>query len=80
MKNIVCKIAGADPKSGLMKALICNGAADFGNIGPDYTYGFGVMNLLRSVDMLSNNHYYISTIIMVEITLIQLLFLQIQHN
>jgi hypothetical protein len=54
--------SGANPKSGLMKALICNGGSDLGNTGPDYTYGFGWMNLLRSVDMLSNNRYYISTI------------------
>lgn len=54
--------SGANPKSGLMKALICNGSSDLGNMGPDYTYGFGWMNLLRSVDMLSNNRYYISTI------------------
>ena len=36
-----------------MKALICNGSSDLGNTGPDYTYGFGGMNLLRSVDMLN---------------------------
>ena len=54
--------SGANPKNGLMKALICNGGTDLGNAGPDYTYGFGWMNLLRSVDMLSNNRYYISTI------------------
>ena len=54
--------SGANPKNGLMKALLCNGAADLGNSGPDYTYGFGGMNLLRSVDMLSNNRYFISTI------------------
>ena len=54
--------SGANPKNGLMKALICNGGADLGNVGPDYTYGFGWMNLLRSVDMLNNNRYYISTI------------------
>ncbi|HEU5168565.1 MAG TPA: S8/S53 family peptidase [Chitinophagaceae bacterium] len=54
--------SGANPKSGLMKALICNGGTDLGNKGPDYTYGFGWMNLLRSVDMLSNNRYYVSTI------------------
>jgi hypothetical protein len=54
--------SGANPKNGLMKALICNGGTDLGNNGPDYTYGFGWMNLLRSVDMLSNNRYYISTI------------------
>jgi hypothetical protein len=53
---------GANPKNGLMKALICNGATDLGNTGPDYTYGFGWLNLLRSVDMLSNNRYIISSI------------------
>jgi hypothetical protein len=53
---------GINPKSGLMKALICNGGRDLGNIGPDYTYGFGWLNLLRSVDMLENNHYVISSI------------------
>ena len=54
--------SGADPKSGLMKAIICNGATDLGNTGPDYTYGFGSMNLLRSVDMLSNNRFFISSL------------------
>ncbi len=54
--------SGANPKNGLMKALICNGGLDLGNTGPDYTYGFGSMNLLRSTDMLINNRYYISSI------------------
>jgi hypothetical protein len=54
--------SGANPKNALMKALICNGATDLGNAGPDYTYGFGWMNLRRSIDMLSNNHYFTSTI------------------
>jgi hypothetical protein len=53
---------GANPKNGLMKALLCNGGYDLGNTGPDYTYGFGGMNLLRSVEMLNNNRYYISAI------------------
>lgn len=50
--------SGADPKSALMKALVCNGAADRGAVGPDFGFGFGWMNLLRSVDMLENNRYY----------------------
>ena len=37
--------SGANPKNGLMKALICNGGTDKGNIGPDYSYGFGWINL-----------------------------------
>lgn len=50
----------ANPKNGLMKALLCNGAADRGNAGPDFQYGFGWMNLLRSVDMIENNRYFIA--------------------
>ncbi len=50
----------ADPLNGLMKALLLNGADDRGNPGPDYTFGFGWMNLLRSVTMLEQ-HNYITT-------------------
>ncbi len=50
---------GADPKNGLMKALICNGAVDRGNAGPDYQYGFGWINALRSMEMLEAGHYII---------------------
>lgn len=49
--------AGANPRNGLMKALVCNGATDLGQPGPDYSYGFGWLNLLRSVSMLENNNY-----------------------
>ena len=54
--------AGANPKSGLMKTLICNGATDLGNAGPDFSNGFGFMNLLRSVRMLENNNYFIASV------------------
>ncbi|GAB4094141.1 S8 family serine peptidase [Flaviaesturariibacter terrae] len=48
---------GANPKGALIKALLCNGSTDRGTDGPDYNYGYGWMNLLRSVDMLENGHY-----------------------
>ena len=54
--------SGIDPKAGLIKALLCNGADDIGNAGPDFTYGFGNMNLFRTYDMLSNNRYIISSV------------------
>lgn len=54
--------SGADPKSGLMKALLCNGGTDIGNPGPDFSYGFGWMNLLRSVQTLENQNYFESSI------------------
>lgn len=53
---------GVNPKSGLIKALVCNGARDLGNPGPDYVYGFGWLNLLRSVEMMENNRYVISSV------------------
>ncbi|MEI9946212.1 MAG: S8 family serine peptidase [Chitinophagaceae bacterium] len=54
--------SGNNPRNGLMKALLCNGATDMGNPGPDYSYGFGWMNLLRSVKMIENNNYYTSSV------------------
>jgi hypothetical protein len=49
---------GSNPKNGLLKALICNGGTDRGNDGPDYSYGFGSMNLLRSVTMMESTTYF----------------------
>ena len=53
---------GTNPKSGLMKALLCNGGSDFGNAGPDFTNGFGGMNLYRSIKMLNSSNYFISSV------------------
>ncbi len=53
---------GNDPKNGLLKALICNGGDDRGNKGPDFSYGFGSMNLLRSLKMMENVSYFNTTI------------------
>jgi hypothetical protein len=47
----------ANPKGALIKALLCNGASDKGAAGPDFDYGYGWMNLLRSVEMLDSGHY-----------------------
>ncbi|MCE7067785.1 S8 family serine peptidase [Dyadobacter sp. CY326] len=46
-----------NPKNALMKALICNGATDKGNDGPDYKYGFGWLDLSRSLKMLDDKQY-----------------------
>ena len=54
--------SGANPKSGLMKALICNGALILEIQVLIIHMDLAWMNLLRSVDMLNNNRYYISTI------------------
>ncbi len=53
---------GANPKSALMKAIVCNGATDKGAAGPDFGFGFGGLNLLRSVEMIEKNQYVTNTI------------------
>ncbi|MBS1690244.1 MAG: S8 family serine peptidase, partial [Bacteroidetes bacterium] len=46
-----------NPRSDLLKALLLNGSTDIGNPGPDYRYGFGFLNLYRSLQILDNHHY-----------------------
>jgi hypothetical protein len=54
---------GANMPNALVKNILCNGATDKGNEGPDYTYGFGWMNLDRSLDILENNRYASGSVI-----------------
>lgn len=54
--------SGANPKNGLMKTLVCNSGTDWGNAGPDYKHGFGLVNFWRALNMLENNHYASSSI------------------
>jgi len=51
-----------DPKSALIKTVLLNGATDFGLDGPDFIYGFGVMNVGRSLTMLDSNRIFTNTI------------------
>lgn len=44
--------AGANPLPEQLKALIIAGTQDLGNPGPDYTYGFGLVNAKNSVDLI----------------------------
>ncbi|MEO5888883.1 MAG: S8 family serine peptidase [Ferruginibacter sp.] len=53
---------GADPGSALVKALVCNTAEDLGNAGPDYTFGFGMLNARRAVEAVDSNRYFINTV------------------
>lgn len=57
------ELHGGIPKNGLMKAMVCNGATDGGNTGPDFSYGFGVLNLGRSVQMLEKNYFFNDSLI-----------------
>lgn len=50
------------PISSLIKNVICNTAADLGNPGPDYRFGFGRINDLKAVRILEQNRYAINSI------------------
>ncbi|MBL7726744.1 MAG: S8 family serine peptidase [Dinghuibacter sp.] len=54
--------ANALPPSALIKNAICNSAADLGNPGPDYKFGFGRMNSLKAVRILENNRYALNSV------------------
>lgn len=51
----------AIPKASLIKALLCNNAEDMGNPGPDYTFGFGMLNARKAVEAMEGNRYFISS-------------------
>lgn len=44
------KTAGADPGAALLKALLIHGARDLGIPGPDYAYGWGLVDAKTPVD------------------------------
>lgn len=50
-------INGTLPDSGLMKGILLNTANDYGNVGPDFNYGWGMVNGLRAAQVIENNHF-----------------------
>jgi subtilisin family serine protease len=43
---------GTSPSAAALKALLIAGTDDLGNPGPDYTFGFGLVNAQKSVDLI----------------------------
>jgi len=54
--------SGADPKSALIKAVALNSATDLGTKGPDFTFGWGLINTGRAYEIIANNQYKFATI------------------
>jgi len=54
--------SGATAQSSLIKGILCNSALDLGNPGPDYTFGFGMLNAKKAVEVLENNQYFSGTL------------------
>ena len=52
---------GATAPSSLIKGILCNTAEDLGNPGPDYTFGFGMLNARKAVEALEAGHYFSET-------------------
>ena len=53
---------GAFPESALIKATLLNTANDYGNVGPDFRFGWGMVNGLRAAMLLEEGRYLNSTI------------------
>lgn len=54
--------SGSYPESGLIKAAAMNTANDLGNPGPDFKFGWGLINGYRAYKTLEENRYLDSTI------------------
>lgn len=50
------------PDNALLKAIACNTAEDRGHEGPDYKYGFGLVDVKRAVQVISQKHYEQATV------------------
>ncbi len=53
---------GSDPKLPLLKGIVLNTADDLGNVGPDYIYGWGRINVLKAYKMIKDKRYASGTI------------------
>lgn len=56
------KNGGAQPKADVLKNILLNGALDLGNPGPDFSYGFGGMDVNRSLKIIDGNQVTTNTI------------------
>jgi hypothetical protein len=53
---------GAFPESALIKAALLNTANDYGNVGPDFRYGWGMVNGLRAAMLIEDGRYLDATV------------------
>ncbi len=53
---------GTNPPSALIKCYVLNSAKDLGNKGPDFIYGWGLINNLAAADLILNDAYFTDSI------------------
>jgi hypothetical protein len=46
---------GADPRPSTLKGILMHTATDLGNPGPDYAYGYGLVNAVRAVELVRDD-------------------------
>lgn len=51
-----------EPDGALMKAVLLNTATEAGAIGPDYIFGWGIVNAQRAVEVIQNQQYQKDTL------------------
>ncbi|MGZ2368466.1 InlB B-repeat-containing protein [Ancylomarina sp. YFZ004] len=56
------ELKGEKPLASLVKAAVCNTAEDKGNPGPDYSYGYGIINALKAVKTFEKNQFAIGSV------------------
>jgi hypothetical protein len=54
--------SNSDPSGALIKAIACNSADDLGRPGPDFLYGFGMLNARKAVEAIEQSRYITGTI------------------
>lgn len=52
-----------EPNSGLIKAILMNTSDDMGNEGPDFTYGFGRINMRRAIECIESNRFLSGSVV-----------------
>ena len=53
---------GEIARGDLMKAIVCNTADDLGVKGPDYKYGFGLVNAFRAINAIEDERYFLGQV------------------
>ena len=53
---------GEIARGDLMKAIVCNTADDLGVKGPDYKYGFGLVNTFRAINTIEDERYFLGEV------------------
>lgn len=54
--------SGSNPDPALLKAILLNGATDLGNGGPDFKFGYGKVDAVRSVQVIDQGSYLLDTV------------------